>query len=317
MSLVSLAIAYVIGFLVVNAHLAKFGISDIEFVSARYLLAAANFAFFLVCLYLFAGRAVFLGPKWLSEDLKHIPASGGSRKWPLIVFVHSLVALVFFCCFSAATFTTVALWQAETTLFYAVLGGTFIIVYTLDVTNLDIRFPRSTLLVQLCVKLAAICAFFITPKWENLTTVFFSFLGIALHINFVLDHLKRYKLTVDRATFTVIYSLLFLLVAALWFGALLYGRVSPKLGGARPVQVSVGLVESTRNLVPGLLAPGDKPFVEGLLIYQTSGHVYLQVKDMTVRLREADVTVITMRPEKVAPFSRTSKPATRESQSNP
>lgn len=41
-----IAIFYLSGFLVQNAHLSKFGLSDFEFVSGRYLLAAANYAFF-------------------------------------------------------------------------------------------------------------------------------------------------------------------------------------------------------------------------------------------------------------------------------
>src|SRR5262245_48328004 len=79
-SIAFVVLAYVSGFLVVNSYLVQFGISDFDFISARYFLAAANFAFFLFCFYLFAGRAAFLGEHWSSGELKAIRARGGREK---------------------------------------------------------------------------------------------------------------------------------------------------------------------------------------------------------------------------------------------
>lgn len=59
----AVGVLYASGFLVLNSYLAKFGILDIDFINPRYFLAGATFVFFLVCFYLFAGRAVLLGQK--------------------------------------------------------------------------------------------------------------------------------------------------------------------------------------------------------------------------------------------------------------
>ena len=182
-----IAMFYLSGFLVLNAHLSKFGVSDFEFVTGRYLLAAANFAFFMLCFYLFAGRAILLSPRWLSEDFQEILRNRQSLSWSRFLFVGSVIRFVFFCCLSGATYTTTALWQVETVWFYAALFVPFFITYNMDIFNLDIRFPRINKIVRVAGEVFAIYAFFAGPKIINLVGVFGIYLGIAMYINFVID----------------------------------------------------------------------------------------------------------------------------------
>lgn len=149
---------YVSGFLVLNSNLAKSGVLDIEFVDARYFLAGASFVFFLICFYLFAGRAVLFTPKWLRDDLERINKDSHNPFWSFIVFAHSFITGTFFCCLSAALFTSIAIGSAESAVFFAALTGTFFVLYTFDVTNLDVRFPRVTEIVTIVAKLIAIYA---------------------------------------------------------------------------------------------------------------------------------------------------------------
>jgi hypothetical protein len=130
----------------------------------------------------------------------------------------------------------------------------------------------------------------------------------------VLDDLAKHKVTFDRAAFTTVYTLFFLLIVSLAFGTTLYRRVSPRIGGMRPVQVSVGLVDSVRGLVPDSVALHDKSLVGGLLVYQTREYVHLQVRDETVRVRGADIAVMTLRPEKEEPFWKSLTPLQHQAQ---
>lgn len=153
-------VLYVAGFLVLNSNLAKSGVVDIEFIDARYFLSGASFVFFLVCFYLFAGRAVLFTPKWLGENLKRVNKDNPRPFWSFVVFIHSFITATFFCCLSAALFTSFAIGSAESALFYAALAGAFFILYTFDVTNLDVKFPRFSETVTIVAKLIAIYAFF-------------------------------------------------------------------------------------------------------------------------------------------------------------
>lgn len=303
-----IAMFYLSGFLVLNAHLSKFGLSDFEFVSGRYLLAAANFAFFLVCFYLFAGRAVLYTPRWLSEDIQQINHVRQSRFWSVVVFVHSFSRFIFYCCLSAAAYTTTALGQIETAWFYAALSGAFFITYTLDISNLDVRFPRTNEIVQVAVEALAIYAFFAGPKIINMVGVLGFYLGIAMYINFVFDSFKRRKIDLDRIGFTAIYSVVFVLATALSFGATYFGQVSSKIGGGRPLNIVFSLVQETRLLLPDSLISEGNHSLSGQLLYQTDKYLYVNIADQTVRLRADDIAVIVLKPEPSEPFWKAFEP---------
>ncbi len=288
---------YVSGFLVLNSNLAKFGVVDIEFIDAHYFLSGASFVFFLVCFYLFAGRAVLFTPKWVGEDLERVNKDNRRPFWSLIVFIHSFITATFFCCLSAALFTSLAIGSAESALFYAALAGAFLILFTFDVTNLDVKFPRFSETVTIVAKLIAVYAFFARFGSGAMLTAFMTYVTIFAFINLVLDGFARYKLTTDRVTFSGIYAVVILLAAAIGYGTLLYGQVSSKLGGARPQPVSLGLSEEARKALPTPFATSPDQVLEGKLIHQTPTFTYLVSAGHTVRVRTADVVALVLAPE--------------------
>gem|GEM_PF-3597733 len=287
---------YVSGFLVLNSNLAKSGVVDIEFVDARYFLAGASF-FFLVCFYLFAGRAALFTPKWLSEDLERVNRENPNPFWSFVVFAHSLITGTFFCCLSAALFTTFAIGSSESALFYATLAGAFLILYTFDVTNFDLKLPRFSETVTIAAKLIAIYAFFAHFGSGAMLKTFFSYVVIFLFINFVLDVFTRYKRATDRMIFSGIYAVVFLLSTAVGYGTLLYGEVSSKLGGARPQTVSVGFSEEVRKALPSPFTALTSQVLEGKLIHQTPTYTYIVSSGHTIRLRATDIVALVSIPE--------------------
>ncbi len=113
---------------------------------------------------MFAGRAVLCGPSWVSEDILQINRVRQNRFWSVFVYVHSFSRFILFCYLSAAMCTTTALGQIETLWFYAALSSAFFITYTLDISNLDIRFPRINEIVQVTVEVLAIYVFLLAQK---------------------------------------------------------------------------------------------------------------------------------------------------------
>lgn len=293
---------YVFGFLVLNAHLAKHGIVDYDFVDARYILSGASFVFFLVCFYLFAGRTVLNTPRWLEEDMRHYKKLGLNPGWAFVVFVHSLVNMGFQCCLSAALFTLTAFGDIETAFFYMALAGAFFILYTLDITNLDIRFPRIHLLVSLAVRLGASIAFFANPESGILLAVFLMYVMLVMFINLVLDSLTRHVATRDRISYSAVYSVLILLSTAIAFGALLFGNVSTKIGGARSQSVAATLAKNATEVLPPELMSNPAYTVAGKLIHQTDRFAYIEVSEKTIRLRSSDIVALAVTPEKQRSF---------------
>ena len=246
---IAVASLYICGFLVLNATLAKYNIFDFDFVNSRYFLTGANFLFFVIVFYLFAGREILFGKKWLSKDLEAMNKKGKSGFWSALAFAHSLISILFACCFSAAFYTSIAFGGAEAAVFYAAVAITFLIRYTLDVTNIDVKHPRFNTVVALLGEMGAIFVFFVLADSVKMITVFSVYFGAVAVINFIADRFDRYRTTKDLLTFTGVYGSVIFLTTAISYGALIYGDASPKIGGARPQEASATLTEDAKKVL--------------------------------------------------------------------
>ena len=108
---------------------------------------------------------------------------------------------------------------------------------------------------------------------------------------------KRYRVSGDRIAFSGMYTVVFLLVSAVAFGSFFYGQISPKLGGAKPQLIAVGLTEEARRALPKIVVNSGDSLIQGQLIYQTPSFVYMTVSDKTLRLRAGDVVTMLVTPE--------------------
>ena len=293
---------YASGFLVLNSYLARFGILDIDFFNPRYFLAGATFVLFLVCFYLFAGRAVLLGQKWFQQDVERISKGSSSQFWTVVIFVHSFIHCIFFCCLSAALFTSLAIGQDESFVFYAGLSVAFFFTYTFDITNLDVKFPKLCEVATMILKVFAIYAFFAYVNTGVMLIVFSTYFALFFFINLVKDVFNRYRTTPDRITFTGIYAAVFLIFTAAAYGNLFHGKVSTKLGGARPQSVSIVLSEEARQSLPIFVEASESKALEGALIHLTPSYTYMTISGHTIRLRANDVVALMLKPEPEEPY---------------
>lgn len=278
------------------------GIVDYEFVDARYILSGAVFAFFLICFYLFAGRAAVHTPRWLGEDIKLYKRLGLSPKWSAVVFIHSQVNAAFACCLSAGLFTLTAFGDRESAFFFAVLAGAFVLLYWFDTTDRDLKNPRNHLVVSLAIRLIAVVAFFANPESGMLGTTFGLTLALFVFINLTLDLITRHGATKDQLSFSGVYSLVTLMTVAIAFGATLYGQVSSRIGGARPQSASIVLTKEAIGSLPPDLVSGTPPIVSGKLIHQIDKYLYLSATEKTIRIRNSDVVAMVATPERHQPF---------------
>jgi hypothetical protein len=287
---------YVVGFLVLNSNLVQYGVTDFDFINARYFLAGATFVFFLSCFYLFAGRVALFGPRWLRQDMERLSKARPNFMWRVILPLHSIVSVVFYCSLSAALFTSIAIGTAETFYFYGALSLGFFIIYTIDVANFDVKFPRTSEIMNIVIKLIAVYVFFANIGSGSLLAVFSIYVLMLLYVNFVIDRLDRYRVTGDTIAFNVFYSIVFVLVVSTSFGALLYGDINARLGGARPQPVSLVLLEDTRRALPPQFVTLPDQTIQGALVHQTSSFLYITSGGYTLRLRTADVSILLLEP---------------------
>jgi len=298
---------YLCGFLTLNAHLSKFGLIEAEISSNRYLLAASNYTFFLVCFYLFAGRGIALGRRWLARDMREINTTG-SRNWNTVIFLDSITNQAFLICFSAAAYTSVAIAWRETVYFYCFIAIVFLILRLVDSFGWDQNYRKARLVLRLFLSLCAIAVFFITGDVNSTLSLFFFYLGIVAYLNLVLERFETSEATIDLVSFTIIYSIVFICTTAISFGAFVYGSISPKLGGGQPIQVRLVLTPEAQPALTKLVDYPISETLEGNLLYSTEKFFYVSAFDKTIRLRAGDVSLISLASSSdKLPFKRLSK----------
>ncbi len=284
-SAVFFGILYLCGFLTLNSHLYKYGVVELGIASTEYLVAGAVFALYLTVYGIFAGRSIILSKHWLGQHIDHLKERNAPAVSPLIAFAHMFIELTFFHCLSAALFSTFAFGQIESAGFYAVLSLVFIVSYGLDTSNWDVRHPFAHLIIDGILKLIAIFSFFYLSSGGNIYVVFAAFFGYSMYINLVLDSLERYRVTKDRIVFNLGHTAIFILLSAVTFGSSVYGKVSKKIGGGKPLEMTIGLNDSSLKNHPG---KNESPIV-GKVVYSTQDNVYIQIEKDTLIIPRSSV----------------------------
>ncbi len=285
LSAVFLGIIYLCGFLTLNSHLYKYGVVELGIASTEYLVAGAIFVLYLTVYGIFAGRSIILSKHWLGQHIDYLKERNAPAASPLIAFLHMFIELTFFHCLSAALFSTFAFGQIESIGFYAVLSLVFIISYGLDTSNWDISHPFAHLIIDGILKLVAVFSFFYLSSGSNIYIVFVVFFGYSMYINLVLDSFERYRVTKDRIVFNLGYTAIFILLAAVTFGSSVYGKVSKKIGGGKPLEMTIGLNENSLESHPGEVG---SPTV-GKVVYSTQDNVNIQIKKDTLIIPRSSV----------------------------
>lgn len=284
-SAVFLGIIYLCGFLTLNSHLYKYGVVELGIASTEYLVAGAVFVLYLSVYGVFAGRSIVLSKHWLGQNIDHLKEKNAPAFSSLIAFIHMFVELVFYHCLSAALFSTFAFSQIESIGFYAVLSLVFIVSYGLDISNWDVRHPFAHLIIDGLLKLIAVFSFFYLSSGINIYIVFTAFFGYSMYINFVLDSFDRYKVNKDRIIFNLCYMAIFILLAAVTFGSSVYGKVSKKIGGGNPLQMTIGLNETSLDNHPSKFSS----LIAGEVVYSTQDNVYIKIEKDTLIIPRSSV----------------------------
>lgn len=289
-------LVYTFGFLAINANLSKSGISDFDFLSARYLLGGFTFVFFMACFYFCAGRKIVLGEEWYKAEAAHYEKLGLRRKWSVPVLANSFIDVIFQCCVSAFLFAGIAFGGSEVKYFFAALMFGFIFSNLTGSWELPSKWPRTNIALSILFRTIAITAFYFDSASGLLKFTFLIMFALVLFINLTIHSVTTYGTSVEKNIFLTAYSLFVLAGTALSFGALLYGDISNKIGGARPQTVSIALTKDAIELFPENLKSGTPPMISGALIHQNTEYLYVTIEKRTIRIRNEDVTALIASP---------------------
>ena len=285
-----LAGTYMAGFLVLNAHLGKHGIFDFSLANSRYLIAGALFIMFLVIWYLFAGRSIIFVKKWMDEDIASATELGLGPIWHLVIVISAFMRAGFFTCISAAFFSLTLWGGAETKEFLIYCLALFLIAYPCGFLNFDIRFPRVNQVFEFATRAVGILVFFTTVTSDSPTiSVFGHFAIMSVYVNLVLDSFDRFKITVDRFTYHIIYSAVFVLLSSSLFGLWHYEHIKSAFGGGQIQMVEI--IISDQTVRSGLKDMGFEvnPSLKANLVHENQQEFILEIEGQTIRLSRETV----------------------------
>lgn len=268
---------YVCGILALNAHFYQYGIVDLGLASSDYLVVGSLFILYIATYAVFGGRSVILGPSWLKNQIDLLNDARPRKINSIVAFTESILNAVFLHCLSAAFFSLYAFGNYESFLFYSVLIIAFIIKYPLDTFGINLKYPFFSLIIDIVIRSVAIWVFFYYAQSMQLIHVFLAFLGFSFYINFVLDGFDRYEINRDRIIFTIVYSVIFFLGSAVYFGAAIYGDMSKKIGGGQntPIEIS-----ASENIIKSLGMEQNKT-LHGDAIYISNDNIYIEFENST------------------------------------
>lgn len=296
----AVALFYLSGFLTLNAHLTKFGIAELEILNARFLPAASNFAFFLLCYGLFAGRMVVFIHDWIAAAGKRVEWNGKVGPiWRVIVVVRSLTLPTFSICFAAALYCGVALQQAHVSAFYGVLALAFALSYILEIGGFSSKYPRANELVELAIDLTGIAVFF-TLGDDDVLIIFWIYVCVSMYINYALDTMSRRERRKSMYAVFLLNGTIGVLTLALVFGAKIYDRISQKIGGGKSHAVKLFVDERVREVAQSVFWKSSEP-LEAKLLYQTDKYLFLDHGGHTLRVRNEDVRLLDLEQQMTVP----------------
>lgn len=287
-----LLLVYSLGFITLNAYLFNYNITELEYTNPRVLIAACNFLLFLFCFYIFAGRAALNMPSWLNDELKLIETIRFRLFWQILFFIFSFIHAVFLTCLSAVLFFKVAIPYSQSLSFLNVLIGCFFFVYAIDFFNLDKKTPRTAVCIRTAIEVFAIYKLFTKDINSTLFCIFGIYVVIFLLINLVIDRYERKKTIINDIVYDVLFSIVFLILLAGFYGTFIYGSVSKQLGGGQTTEVKFTSIKNIASVLT-TTKMNSNTYWSGLLIHQSQASTYIKLKTLVVKIPNDAMIIIT------------------------
>jgi hypothetical protein len=92
-------------------------------------------------------------------------------------------------------------------------------------------------------------------------------------------------MTKERLAFNLVYTAIFFLLAAISFGSGVYGNISKKIGGGKPIEMTIGMQPNSLSDYPEEL----KSPIVGDVVYSSTDNVYINIQDNTLIIPRSSV----------------------------
>ena len=174
---VLLAIAYVLGFVVVNAGGNFSSLDDIGLFSVRYVAAGFLLLLFLVVIVWLPGLALIKLRDRLQKRTERFAEQGHAGIWRFILWMDGVLEILFLTVLATMILASVAGLDVPFVLYFMAVGVYFLIDFTFNCTGLDFKLPRLYAIVVIVFQASSIGLFFKVAFIGQGQTVFI-FVGV-------------------------------------------------------------------------------------------------------------------------------------------
>lgn len=275
---------FIPGFIIVNIYLAGLGIHDYSLFRMKYLSAGFLFIGILTVYFFFVWRRIYYAEEDVGNIAVNLIGKTNSKLLGHLWGIFSM-ALVYadnaFGIVVATSFVSSILFSVNKIgIFWGFLAFYFLIDYPLVRWGKYKKFPRITFTTSFVFYIVSLFVFFYFIKEKEPRTLFWIFVGITIVINFILDFRKKRQQGGNYITklslFDWIWVVVFIIMVGISFGKTLYGKITPGLGGGKPIAVTLMIDQNALPSVKEIPIKGSSNLTEKVfLVLQTEKEIYI------------------------------------------
>lgn len=236
--------AYFCGFIVVTAHLGRFGLREYDPFRTQYLVAGAIvFVLVGVFAYFVWNLLTRLDTNTAEYEKLFERLGGAGRGWAIWAFVYASIEVAYFvvvCTIVAASLLFPLPQKSVLFLVLAIVAGKFLIDMILTSAASEHLSPWSFVWIGIFMG-AAVVGFLLLTEGPYYDFSFLFFVSVAV----VIGYQRQKRLAPDPKAVTAYFVVFSLIAFSAAFGASFYGRVRTSVGGGAPVTVRLVMSEQS------------------------------------------------------------------------
>lgn len=269
------ALLYTVGLIVVNVHLASFGVQDFKLFKFRYITAGWLVLITLAVFTLLAGRRIYHA----ESDFVAITKLGIKQRYGILWIVFSLIQVlveIMFGIVVAVCWIGSLLFEgASITPVFVIITVFFVVDYTLFIGGLYKQKPKLTILIAFLFHCTSIVLFLHFVDHPALRSLFWAFVILSVFLNLIFDLRKRLVHSLSYKFVESVWMLIVLFVFAIYFGSNLYSMTRIGIGGGKPPVVQLLLTDEGLAKLKDLLITRGALSEKVLLLSENSQEVII------------------------------------------
>ena len=279
---------YLAGFVVINAHLSKYQLLDLDFFNSRYVISGIHLAIFLGLWYMFVGQSII--DKYSFGDGYHVDKSPG------YLFCYSIRHAYSICVLTAyyASFL-----QGSTELFtFIIYSVAFFFLLPrlenwLESQDRHERFPILNIyFVDILRSIGVAIFIWNTSFLSHSTLLFLQFVVISIYSTVLRNAIEYFQKRSEQFSWVLFHGIFFLLLTTVSFGWLQYEKINSSFGGGQLQLVEVIVTDD--KVIQGLVGLGfeNGPSFELNLVHENQENLIFTDSEKTIQLSKSAIADI-------------------------